>query len=52
MRSYIEEWIERELKQVADERKQTVSTIPAVVDDINEKESASKYQKGSYVPSL
>jgi hypothetical protein len=36
MRSYIEEWIERELKQVADKRKQTVSTIPAVVDDINE----------------
>jgi hypothetical protein len=37
MRSYIEEWLERELKEVADERKHAVSTIP-----VNEKVSASK----------
>jgi hypothetical protein len=36
MRSYIEEWLERELKQAADERQQAVARIPATVDDINE----------------
>jgi hypothetical protein len=42
MRSYIEEWLERELKQLADKRQQTVSMIPVVINNINEKESASK----------
>ena len=42
MRSYIEEWLERELKQATDERKQAVAKIPAVVDDINETTAASK----------
>jgi len=52
MKSYIKEWLERELKQVVEERQHAVATIPAVVDDINENASASKYQNGSYVPSL
>jgi hypothetical protein len=52
MRSYIEEWLERELKQVADERQQAVATIPVAVDDINEKTSARKLKNESYVPSL
>jgi hypothetical protein len=42
MRRYIEEWLERELKQVVDERQQTIATIPAAIDDINEKPSARK----------
>ena len=42
MRSYIEEWLERELKQVANERQQAVATIPIVVDDNNKKASANK----------
>jgi hypothetical protein len=42
MRSYIEEWLERELKKAADERQQAVAMIPAVVNDINETEAASK----------
>jgi len=42
MRSYIEEGIERELKQVVDKRQQEVVTIPADVDDINENASTSK----------
>jgi hypothetical protein len=42
LRSYIEEWVERELKQVADERQQAVGTIPVVVDDNNKKASARK----------
>jgi hypothetical protein len=45
LRSYIEEWLERELKQVADERQQAVATIPVVVDDINKKAS-TKIEKG------
>jgi hypothetical protein len=36
MRSYIEEWLERKLKQAADERQQAVALIPAVVEDILE----------------
>ena len=45
MRSYIQEWLERQLKQVTDERQHVVANIPtivqvifeiAVVDDINE----------------
>jgi len=40
------------LNKVVDERKQTIATIPAVVDDINEKASTRKYKNGSYVPSL
>jgi hypothetical protein len=61
MRIYIEEWHETKLKQVVDERQQTVSRIPAavnditetaVVDNINETTTAIKYSKGSYVPSL
>ena len=35
MKSYIEKWLERELKQVADERQQPVATILVVVDDID-----------------
>ena len=42
MRSYIEEWLESQLNQAADERQHAVSTIPAVVDNINEKTSANK----------
>jgi hypothetical protein len=52
MRSYIEEWLEKELKQAVDERKQVVSMIPVAVDDINEKASTRKWKKGLYVPSL
>ena len=52
MRSYIEEWLERELKQVIDERQQAVATIPGVLDEINEMVAVRKYQKCSYVPSL
>jgi hypothetical protein len=61
MRSYNEEWLERQLKQVAKERQQAVAIIPAVVEDIletavvsdiNEMIAARKYPKGSYVPSL
>jgi succinate dehydrogenase flavin-adding protein (antitoxin of CptAB toxin-antitoxin module) len=46
MRSYIEEWLERELKQATDERQQTVVRILEVVDDINEMVATSKYTKG------
>ena len=42
MRSYIEEWLERELKHVVDERQQAVATILVAIDDINEKASARK----------
>jgi hypothetical protein len=42
MRSYIKEWLERELKQATDERQQAIATIPAVVNDINETTSARK----------
>jgi hypothetical protein len=42
MRSYIEEWIKRELKQVTDERQQVVVRIPAVVNDINEMKTTRK----------
>jgi hypothetical protein len=42
MRSYIEEWLERELKQATDERKHAVVMILAVVDDINETAAARK----------
>jgi hypothetical protein len=51
MRAYIEEWVERKLKQAANERQQEVVSIPAVVDniletvvvaDINERETANK----------
>jgi hypothetical protein len=42
MRSYIEEWLERELKKVIDERKHAVATIPVAIDDINERASARK----------
>jgi hypothetical protein len=42
MRSYIEEWLERELKQVTDERQQAVARILAAVDDINEMTAANK----------
>jgi hypothetical protein len=36
MRGYIEEWLERQLKQATDERQQAVANIPAVVEDILE----------------
>jgi hypothetical protein len=61
MRGYIEEWLKRQLKQVVDKRQQAVASIPVavedilettVVGDINEMADASKYPKGSYVPSL
>jgi hypothetical protein len=42
MRSYIEEWLERELKQGVDEREQAVAMIPTVVDDINETTATRK----------
>jgi predicted metalloenzyme YecM len=42
LRSYIEEWIQRAMEQVVDERQQTVGTIPVVVDDNNKKESTRK----------
>jgi hypothetical protein len=42
MRSYIEEWLERELKKVADKRQHAVARIPTVIDDINEKASTRK----------
>jgi hypothetical protein len=42
MRSYIEEWLERELKQVTDERQQAVSMIAAFIDDIDEMTVARK----------
>jgi hypothetical protein len=42
MRSYIEEWLESELKQIVDERQHALTMIPVVVDDINEKASTSK----------
>jgi hypothetical protein len=51
MRYYIEEWVERQLKEAANEKQQAVANIPAVVEnilettfitDINERESARK----------
>jgi len=36
MRSYIQEWLERQLKQAIDERQQEVARIPAAVNDIIE----------------
>jgi hypothetical protein len=42
MRSYIEEWLERELEQATNKRQHAVATIPAVVDDIDETEAARK----------
>jgi hypothetical protein len=42
LRRYIEELVERELKQVTDERQQAVGTIPVVVDDNNKKASTRK----------
>jgi hypothetical protein len=51
MRAYIEEWVERQLKQAANERQQAVASIPAAVEniletavvaDINERAAASK----------
>jgi hypothetical protein len=42
LRRYIEEWIERELKLVADERKYAVATIPLVIDNNNKKASTNK----------
>jgi hypothetical protein len=51
MRAYIEEWVERQLKQVTNERQQVVARIPAAVEniletaivpDINERAAASK----------
>ena len=34
MRSYIEEWVERQLKQAANERQQPVTGIPTAVENI------------------
>jgi hypothetical protein len=42
LRSYIKEWVERELKHVVDERKQAVGMIPVAVDDNNTKASERK----------
>jgi hypothetical protein len=42
MRGYIEEWLERQLKQAADERQQAVVLETAVVGDINETTATSK----------
>jgi hypothetical protein len=42
LRSYFEEWVKRELKQVADKRQHAVGTITVAVDDNNKKASASK----------
>jgi hypothetical protein len=61
MRGYIEEWLERQLKQATNKRQQAVANIPttiedilqtAVVGDINEPTIARKYLKGSHLPSL
>ena len=42
MRSYIEEWLKRELKQATKERQQAIVKIPTVVDNINETTAANK----------
>jgi hypothetical protein len=42
MRSYIEEWLQREIDKLTDEGKQAVGTIPVVVDESNKKASTSK----------
>jgi hypothetical protein len=42
MRSYIEEWIQKEIDKLTDKGQQAVGTIPVVVDESNKKESASK----------
>jgi hypothetical protein len=42
LRSYIEEWVQREMDQVTDERQQEVGTIPVAVDDSNKNATASK----------
>jgi hypothetical protein len=51
MRAYNEEWVERKLKQVTNERQQAVSSILAVMENIletaviakiNEREATSK----------
>jgi hypothetical protein len=36
MKSYIQEWLERQLKQATDERQQAIAKIPATIDDIIE----------------
>jgi hypothetical protein len=41
-RIYIEEWLERELKQAADERQWAVNMIPTSIDDINEMTTTRK----------
>jgi hypothetical protein len=42
MRSYIEEWLQREINNLTDEGQQAVGTIRVAVDDNNKKESARK----------
>ena len=42
LRGYIEEWVQREMEQVIDERKQAVVMIPVVVDDSNKNPSTNK----------
>jgi hypothetical protein len=42
LRSYIEEWVQRAMKQVVNERQQAVGMIPIVVNDSNKKASARK----------
>jgi hypothetical protein len=42
MRSYIEEWLQKEIDKLIDEGQQAVGTIPVVVDESNKKALASK----------
>jgi hypothetical protein len=42
MRSYIEEWLQREIDKLIDEWQQPVGMIPVVVDESNKKASTSK----------
>jgi uncharacterized protein YeeX (DUF496 family) len=42
MRSYIEEWLQREIDKLTDEGQQAVGTIPVTVDESNKKASTSK----------
>jgi hypothetical protein len=42
MRGYIEEWLQRAIDKLTDERQQTLGTIPVVINDINKNPSTNK----------
>jgi predicted DNA binding CopG/RHH family protein len=42
MRSYIEEWLQREINKLTDEGQQAADTIPITVDESNKKASTNK----------